>query len=156
MHRLGRATLLGVAMSLCVVMAPAVQADTVRVRSEPNGDLGLTASAGALTDKDKDADFNTLTQADRLGLFYAVFNLTAAAQTVHVTVVLDGPGTTRDATLVDEEVLLGPQGSGADDQQALFEFQIKHRDWPAGEYALIVTAAGTEAATAIASFSISY
>jgi hypothetical protein len=116
----------------------------------------VISSSGSLTDKDKDADFNTLTQADTLSLFYAVANQTDEAQTIHITVVLDGPGTTRDMTLVDQDVLVGAQGSLDDIAQNAFQFKIKHRDWPEGSYTLSVTGEGTESATAASTFSIAY
>ena len=153
---LRRLTLAGLLMSLLVALAPTAQADTVRVLTQPNGDLQITSSSGSLTDKDKDADFNTLTQADRLSLFYAVANLTEEAQTVHITVVLDGPGTAQDATLVDEGVLIGAQGSLDDIAQNRFEFMIKHKNWPEGAYSLSVTGSGTETGTAVSTFSVAF
>ena len=153
---LRRLTLAGLLMSLLVALAPTAQADTVRVLTQPNGDLQITSSSGSLTDKDKDADFNTLTQADRLSLFYAVANLTEEAQTVHITVVLDGPGTAQDATLVDEGVLIGAQGSLDDIAQNRFEFMIMHKNWPEGAYSLSVTGSGTETGTAVSTFSVAY
>ena len=97
---------------------------------------------GVVDGKDKDGDFNTLTQADRLSLFYSVVNNTDNAQTVHITVVLDGPGTARDMTLVDEDVLLGASGSPDDLAQNRFEFKIKRKDWPEGSCTLSVTGSG--------------
>jgi hypothetical protein len=156
MGKIVRFALAGLALSFFVALAPAAQADTVRVRSQPNGDLGITSSSGSLTDKDKDGDFNTLTKADTLSLFYAVANLTEEAQTVHITVVLDGPGTVRDTTLVDEDVLIGARGSLDDIDQNSFEFQIKRNDWPEGSYSLSVTGSGTESATATSHFTVAY
>jgi hypothetical protein len=144
------------AVSLAVAVAPSAQADTVSVRSQPNGDLGVISSSGSLTDKDKDGNSDTLTQADRLSLFYAVANVTGDAQTVRITVVLDGPGTSRDATLVDEDVVIGAQGSPDDIAQNRFELRIKHKDWPEGTYTLSVTGSGSESATAVSSFSVAY
>ena len=147
--------------AFALALAPHAQASTARAESTPNGDVGVISSSGTSTNKDKDGDFNTATQGDRLGLFYAVDNGTEEAQTVHITVALDGPGTDRDETLVDEDVTLGPKcpndGSLCTDiAQDRFEFQIKRKTWPEGSYSLSVTGAGTETATAVSTFTVSY
>jgi len=152
MHRFIRLALVSLLVSLFLVPAPFVQADTQSARSEPNGDIAVDSSSGALTDRDKDGDFNTLTQAERGTLFYAVSNQTQEAQTVQVTVVLDGPGTTQDATLVDEGIVIGPN----DIHQDASEFKVRHKDWPAGTYSLSVTGSGSETATAISTFTVAY
>jgi hypothetical protein len=153
--------IVGTAISFALALAPHAQASTARATSAPNGDVGVTSSSGASTNKDKDRDFNTVTQGDRLGLFYAVSNGRDEPQAVHVTVVLDGPGTARDATLVDEDVTLGPKcpndgGLCTDIAQDSFEFQVKRATWPAGTYSLTVTGVGTETATAVSTFTIRY
>src|ERR671919_2212886 len=104
-----RFVVLGSVISLLLVLTPLAQADTQRAVSEPNGDIFATSSSGAQagSNHDKDGDFNTLTQADKGSLFYSVFNQAEFAQTVHITVAIDGPGTAQDATLVDEDVDLG-------------------------------------------------
>jgi hypothetical protein len=90
-----RLTVVGLVISLSFALAPLAQADTQRARSEPNGDIAATSSSGAQagSNHDKDENFNTLTQADKGSLFYSVFNQADFAQTVHVTVAVDGPGT---------------------------------------------------------------
>ena len=65
-----------------------------------DGDITVIPDSGALTNKDKDGDAETLTHADDGAFSYTVFNNTEAAQTVHITVVLDGPSTAQDATVV--------------------------------------------------------
>ena len=141
-----------VLMVALLVLVPVAAASTVTVHSTPNGDITATASSGSLTNKDKDDDFDTLTQADRLGLFWSVANNTDADQTIHVTVVLDGPGTTRDTTVVDEDVVVPAH----DLTQAFSEVQVKHKDWPAGSYSWSVTGSGSETATATSTFTIDY
>ena len=161
MRSFGRLTVMGLVISLALALAPLAQADNQRARSEPNGDIAVDSSSGARTDRDKDGDFNTLTQADVGSLFYSVFNQAEFAQSVHITVVLDGPGTAQDATLVDEDVALGPScpqdGSlCTDGTQDGFEFRVKHKDWPEGVYSLSVTGSGSETATAVSTFTIAY
>ena len=152
MRSIGRLTVVGLVISMVLALATLAQADTQRARSEPNGDIAVDSSSGALTDRDKDGDFNTLTQADKGTLFYAVANQTQEAQTVHVTVVLDGPGSAQDATLVDEDVVIGPN----DIRQSAFEFKVRHKDWPEGTYSLSVTGSGSETATAVSTFTVAY
>jgi hypothetical protein len=156
-----RFVVLGSVIALFLASMPVALADNVTARSAPNGDVVVISSSGTSTNKDKDGNFNTLTQADGLGLLYAVANNTDAAQTAHITVDLDGPGTAQDATLVDEDVVLGPNcpqdGSLCEDiEQNRFEFQIKRKDWPAGSYSLSVTGSGTESATAVSTFTVAY
>jgi hypothetical protein len=125
----------------------------------PSRDICVTSSSGTATNKDKDGDFSTVTQSEELSLFYSVFNNAETAQTVHVTVVLDGPGTARDATLVDEDVRLEAPTSprtGTEGVQDRFAEQVKHRDWPAGAYSLTVTASGSESVSTTSTFTISY
>lgn len=142
--------------------ASAAEADTQRAQSEPNGLVWLTSSSGATTDRDRDRNFNTLTQADRGIFFYSVFNQAETAQPVRITVSVDGPGTAQDAVLLDEVFDLGPAcqpgGVCTDSQQGTFSFKVNERDWPAGGYSLQVTGTGTgtESATAISTFTIGY
>ena len=141
--------------------AGVARADVQRTTSMPNGDIFVLSSSGTSTNKDKDGNFSSLTQSETLGLTYAVFNQAETAQTVHVTVVLDGPGTQRDAVLVDDDFDLGrscPQDGSlcTDSQQGRFEFQIKRKSWPEGNYSLSVTGSGTESATAVSTFSVTY
>jgi hypothetical protein len=157
-----RLTVMGLVISLFLILAPLAQADTQRARSVPNGDIATTSSSGAQasSNHDKDGNFNTLTQADK-GSLYSVFNQADFAQTVHITVALDGPGTAQDATLVDEDVALGPScpqdGSLCTDLAFdRFEFQVRQKDWPAGTYSLSVTGSASETATAVSTFTIAY
>jgi hypothetical protein len=152
MRGFGRLIVVGLVISLFLALAPLAQADTQRARSEPNGDIAVDSSSGAISDRDKDGDFNTLTQADKGILFYAVANQTEETQTVHITVLLDGPGTAQDATLVDEDVVIGPSNIDQD----RFEFKVRHKDWPAGTYSLSVTGSGSETATAVSTFTVAY
>lgn len=162
MHSFGRLGVVGLVISLVLALAPLARADTQRAFSQPSRDIQAISSSGAQagSNHDKDGDLNTLTQADNGSLFYAVFNQAEFAQTVHITVVLDGPGTARDATLVDEDVALGPScpqdGSlCTDGEQDGFEFRVKQKDWPEGAYSLSV-ASGSESATAVSTFSVAY
>jgi hypothetical protein len=141
-----------------LVLAPFAAADTVTARSEPNGDLSATSSSGALTDKDHDGDFNTVKAGDRLGLFWAVSNNVPMAQTIHVTAVLDGPGTTADMTLVDQDFDFGPwtNPGGSTIEQDFTEFQVKRQGWPEGTYFLTVTGSGSEDVIATSSFTVSH
>jgi hypothetical protein len=163
MRSFSRLTAMGLVISLFLILAPLAQADTQRARSVPNGDIATTSSSGAQasSNHDKDGNFSTLTQADKGSLFYSVFNQADFAQTVHVTVALDGPGTAQDATLVDEDVALGPScpqdGSLCTDLAFdRFEFQVRQKDWPAGTYSLSVTGSASETATAVSTFTVAY
>ena len=147
---------LGVAL---LVLPPIAAADTVRAVSAPNGDVGATSSSGATTNKDKDGDFNTVTQSDRLGVYWGVFNHVALAQTIRITVVLDGPGTAGDMTLIDEDVFFGPwtPSPGSTIAQDFTEIQVRRKDWPAGTYSLSVTGSGSsESVTATSTFTVAY
>lgn len=141
-----------------LALAPFAAADTVTARSEPNGDLSADSSSGALTDKDHDGDFNTVKAGDRLGLFWSVSNNVPMAQTIHVTAVLDGPGTTADMTLVDQDFAFGPSTNpgGSTIEQDFTEFQVKRKGWPEGTYFLTVTGSGSEEVIATSTFTVSH
>jgi hypothetical protein len=139
-----------------LALAPFAAADTVRARSAPNGDLWATSSSGATTDKDHDGDFNTVRAGDRIGLFWSVSHTVPAAQTIHITAVLDGPGTEADMTLVDQDFAFGPWPGSEDLQQDFTEFQVKRKGWPEGTYSLSVTGSGSEAVTATSTFTVSH
>jgi hypothetical protein len=153
-----RFVVLGSVVALLVASMPAAVADTqLFVRSEPNGDISASAQSVASSDKDKDGDPDTLTQADNLHIFFSVFNLAEFAQTVSVTVVLDGPGDFQDLTLVDEEVeLAGCDVTCTASRQGTFSLRVRHKDWPAGTYSLSVTGSGSETATAVTTFTVAY
>jgi hypothetical protein len=141
-----------------LALAPFAAADTVTTRSAPNGDLSATSSSGAITDKDHDGDFNTVKAGDRIGLFWAVSNNVPAAQTIHVTAVLDGPGTEADMTLVDQDFDFGPwtNPGGSTIEQDFSEFQVKRQGWPEGRYTLTVAGSGSEDVAATSTFTISH
>jgi hypothetical protein len=124
-------------------------ATTSTVRSLPNGDVEVTVSAGALTDKDRDGDFNTARKGDLASLFFAVDNLSSSTQTIRIDYVLDGPGTQADQAFT-REVVLEPGGI----HQDRFELKIQQRVTPPGSYSLTVTGTGTETATAVATFTV--
>jgi hypothetical protein len=155
-----RFVMLGSVLALLVASMPAAVADTqLFVRSEPNGDISASAQSVADmgSDKDKDGDPDTLTQADNLHIFFSVFNQAEFAQTVRVTVVLDGPGAFQDLTLVDEEVeLAGCDVTCTASRQGTFSLKVRHKDWPAGTYSLSVTGSGSETATAVTTFTVAY
>jgi hypothetical protein len=161
MRSFRRLTVMSLVISLFLILAPLAQADTQRVRSEPNGDISASAQSVAAvgSDKDKDGDPDTLTHADNLHIFFSVFNLAEFAQTVRVTVVLDGPGDFEDLTLVDENVELGEACTGGlctDSRQGTFSLKVKRKDWPAGTYSLSVTGSGSETATAVTTFTVAH
>lgn len=160
MRHLVRAAAALLVVALSFGLAPAAQADTQRAESGPEGHIWLTSSSGATTDRDRDRDFNTLTQADKGIFFYSVFNQAEFPQPVRITVSVDGPGTAQDAVLLDEVFELGPAcqpgGVCTDSQQGTFRFKVMRRDWPAGGYALHVTASGSESATAVSTFTVGY
>lgn len=141
-----------------LALAPVAAADTVSARSTPNGDLSATSSSGALTDKDHDGDFNTVKAGDRFGLFWSVSNNVPMAQAIHVTAVLDGPGTEADMTLVDQDFDFGPwtNPGGSTIEQDFTEFQLKRSEWPEGTYFLSVTGSGSESVTATSTFTVSH
>ena len=146
----------------CVVaglaLAPFAAADTVRALSAPNGDLWATSSSGAVTDKDRDGDFNTVRASDRIRMHWSVSHSVPAAQTIHITAVLDGPGTEADMTLVDQDFAFWPSPDFfvRDLHQAGTELQVNRKDWPEGTYSFIVTASGSEAVTATSTFTVSH
>jgi hypothetical protein len=141
-----------------LAFAPFAAADTVRALSAPNGDLSASSSSGAVTDKDHDGDFNTVRASDRIGLHWSVANAVPAAQTIHITAVLDGPGTEADMTLVDQDFTFGPYSSpaGATIEQDFTELQLKRQGWPEGTYFLTVTGSGSEVVTATSRFTVSH
>jgi hypothetical protein len=154
-----RFAMLGSVVALLVASIPSAVADTQRVRSQPNGDLSASAQSVASSDKDKDQNWDTLTHGDNLHIFFSVFNLAEFAQTVHVSVVLDGPGTFQDLTLVDEDVAMGPACTGGlctDSRQGIFSLRVRHHDWPSGTYSLSVTGSGSETATAVTTFTVAH
>jgi hypothetical protein len=157
MRRLAYLTSATLATALLVpALAPATNA---RACSVPNEDVCVSSSSGTATNKDRDRDFSTVTQSEELRFHYSVANTAVAAQTIRVTVVLDGPGTVQDAILVDEDVALdGPSPTGgADFVQGSFSSQVKHKTWPEGTYSLSVTGSGSEeSVTATSTFTISY
>jgi hypothetical protein len=161
MRRITQIAMTGLMTIALFFLAPAAQADTQRAVSEPNGDIFVTSSSGAQlnSDHDKDGNFNTMTQGDKGALFYSVFNGADFAQTVHITVILDGPGQFQDIVLVDEDFDLGPRCQGGlctDSQQGRFEFQVRKQNWPAGTYSLIVTGSGSEVGTVASTFTVGY
>jgi hypothetical protein len=126
----------------------AASATTSSVRSEPNGDIRVTVSAGTLTDRDGDGDFDTGMKGDTASLFFAVANQSSVSQRVRIDYVLDGPGTELDR-VVTQEVVLEPDGI----HQERAEFKVQQKT-PRGGYNLTVAASGTETATAIATFTL--
>jgi hypothetical protein len=138
---------------------PSAAADSQSDVSEPNGDISARGQAVASLGRDKDGDANadTLTHADNLYIFFSVFNLAEFAQTVRVTVFLDGPGDFQDLTLVDEEVeLAGCDVTCTASRQGTFSLKVRRKDWPAGTYSLSVTGSGSETATAVPTFTVAY
>jgi hypothetical protein len=159
MRSFGRLTVVGLVVSLFLALAPLAQADSDQDVSEPNGDISARGQSVASSDKDKDGNADTLTHSDNLHIFFSVFNLAEFAQTVRVSVVLDGPGTFQDLTLVDEDVDLGPHCTGGlctDSRQGIFSLKVKRNKWPAGTYSLRVTGAGSETAIAVPTFAVAY
>jgi hypothetical protein len=161
MRRIGTVAITALMVTSLLLLTPTAHADTQRGLSEPNGDIFVTSSSGAnvTSDHDKDGNFNTMTQADKGGLFYSVFNGADFAQTVHITVTLDGPDGFQDVVLLDEDFDLGPRCQGGictDSQQGRFEFQVRKQDWPAGTYSLIVTGSGSETGTVASTFTVAY
>jgi hypothetical protein len=141
-----------------VALAPSASATNARACSVPNEDVCVSSSSGTSTNKDRDNNFSTLTQSEVLRFHSSVANTSQVAQTIRWTVVLDGPGTVRDATLIDEDVALDAPGpSGADFVQRNLSFQVKHKDWPEGTYLLHATGTGSsESVTATSTFTIAY
>jgi hypothetical protein len=147
--RVSARTLLALLVVLAIVaVGTAASATTSSVRSAPNGDVLVTVSAGTVTDRDRDGDFNTGMKGDTASLFFAVVNQTGATQTVRIDYVLDGPGTELDRP-VTQEVVLEPNGV----HQEREEFKVQQKT-PRGGYTLTVTGSGTETATAIATFTL--
>jgi hypothetical protein len=146
------------AVTALLALAPSASATNARACSVPNREVCVSSSSGTATNKDRDNDFSTLTQSEELGFHVTVANTAPFPQTIRWTVVLDGPGTVHDATLIDEDVALeGPSPTGgADFVQRNFSFQVKHKTWPEGTYSLSVTGSGSETVTATSTFTIAY
>ena len=154
-----RFAVLGSVIALVMASTPSALAASDQAVSEPNGDISARGQAIADlgSDRDGDGDPDTLTHADNLHIFFSVFNLAEFAQTVRVTVVLDGPGDFQDLTLVDEEVeLAGCDVTCTAGRQGTFSLRVKRKSWPAGTYSLIVTGSGSETATAIPTFTVAH
>jgi hypothetical protein len=146
------------AVTALLALAPSTSATNADACSVPNRDVCVSSSSGTATNKDRDNNFSTVTQSEELGFHSSVANTSAGPQTIRWTVVLDGPGTVRDATLIDEDVALdGPGPQGADFVQRNFSFQVKHKTWPEGTYFLHATGTGgSESVTATSTFTITY
>ena len=158
MRRFGFGRLMTAGAVVAVLaLAPLASAETVRATSLPNGDLRATSSSGTVTNKDRDNDGDTLTKGDELSLFWSVSNCADFAQTIHITVVLDGPGTTGDMTFVDEDRFFEASGDqGCDIEQDFTRLQVKHQHFPAGTYSWSVTGSGSESVTATSTFTIDH
>ena len=139
-----------------VALTPPASATNASACSAPNRDVCVSSSSGTRTNKDRDNNFSTLRQSEVVRFHSSVSNTSPVPQTIRWTVVLDGPGTVRDATLIDEDVALdGPGPQGADFVQRNFSFQVKHKDWPEGTYLLHATGTGSsESVTATSTFTI--
>lgn len=116
--------------------------------SEPNGDVRVTVSVGAQTDKDHDGDIDTAIQGDTVSLFFAVVNQSDITQTMTVAYALDGPGTALDRAFTIE-VVLEPGGI----HQEREELRIQ-KETALGQYTLTVTGSATETASARAGFEV--
>jgi hypothetical protein len=141
-----------------VALAPSASATNARACSVPNRDVCVGSSSGAATNKDRDSNFSTVTQSEELLLHADVANLAPFPQTIRLTVVLDGPGTVRDATLIDEDIQFparDPDGGALPVSRNLF-FRVKHQTWPEGSYSLSVTGSGSETVTATSTFTVAY
>lgn len=131
------------------VWGSAGSADTTRVASQPNGDVAVIVSVGAITDRDRDGDLNTATHGDIASLFFAVANNSDITQTIQINYVLDGPGTVLDRTFTTA-VVLEPGGI----HQEAEDFRIQRTETPLGEYRLTVTGSGTETTTTTGTFTV--
>ncbi len=151
MHRrlVSRVLVIMLAASAVATWGAGASADTSRVSSEPNRDIGLTVSVGCQgTNRDKDNDQDTCTNGDTAALFFAVFNQSDVTQTIRIDYVLDGPGTELDHVFT-KDVVLEPD----DGHQERDELRVK-KATPLGEYTLTVTASGSETASTSASATV--
>ena len=130
--------------------APKAVADFAHACSTPDGTLCANADAGVDdVSKDPDGDYTTATNSQDVSAFFAVENRSSQTQSVTITLVLDGPGTSMDRTLIlNRDVAPGDISQG---NVALFKV---HKKTPNGSYSWTVTGAGTETASATSIFTV--
>jgi hypothetical protein len=122
--------------------------DTAQECSEPTRAVRVTADAGTDISKDRDGDYTTATTAEEVAAFWSVANNTDATQTVRVSLVLDGTGTSQDRTLIG-----GWELAPGEIRQGTFElFKVHKNRTPKGVYTWTVTASGNESVSATSSF----
>jgi hypothetical protein len=136
--------------SLALVFVSGAAADTAQACSEPTRAVCVTADAGTDVSKDRDGDYTTATTAEEVAAFWAVGNNTDETQTVRVRLVLDGPGTSEDRTLVGGWVM-----SPGEIRQGIIElFKVHKKNTPRGVYTWTVSASGNESVSATSTFTV--
>lgn len=118
--------------------------------SEPTRAVCATSDAGTAISKDRDGDYATATASEEVSAFWAVENNTDQVQTVRVTLVLDGPGTSEDRTLIG-----GWEMAPQEIRQGSIElFKVHKKKTPQDTYTWTVTARGTESVSASSTFTV--
>jgi hypothetical protein len=119
-------------------------ADTAQACSEPTRAVCVITDVGTDIAKDRDGDYTTATNSEDVTAFWAVHNNTDQPQIVRVRLVLDGPETAKDVTLIGGWELMPDEIR----QGSIYLFKVHKKDTPAGDYTWTVTASGTESVSA--------
>jgi hypothetical protein len=150
MQAFGLSVLISVVGALVVGPTSAVAADTAQACSEPTRAVCVISDAGTSIAKDRDGDYTTATTSEDVAAFWAVDNNTDQTQTVRVRLVLDGPGTSEDLTLID-----GWEMAPGEIRQGTIElFKVHKKNTPKGDYTWTVNASGTESVSATSTFTV--
>lgn len=144
--------LIAVVGGLVVGQGGTAGADTAHACSEPTRAVCVTADVGTDISKDRDGDYTTATNSENVAAFWAVANNTDQPQTVRVRLVLDGPGTAKDRTLIGGGGLLPDEIR----QGTIDLFEVHKKDTPAGDYTWTVTASGIESVSATSVLTVYY
>lgn len=118
--------------------------------SEPTQAVCANSDAGTDISKDRDGDYTTATQSENVSAHWDVENNTDQEQTVRVTLILDGPGTSHDRTLIGGWVM-APQELR---QGNIHLLKVHPKNTPTGTYTWTVTANGTESVTVSSTFTV--
>jgi hypothetical protein len=126
------------------------RADVAQACSEPTGAVCATSDIGTDISKDRDGDYTTATTSQVVTAFYAVANQSTETQTVHVRLILDGPGTSEDTAFIGGWVMEPDEIR----QGSIELFKVHKKNTPAGEYTWTVTARGVESVSAMSTATV--
>ena len=142
--------LIAIVGALVVGPASLAAANAAHACSDPTRAVCVDADAGTSTDKDRDGDYTTATNSEEVAAFWAVANNTDETQTVRVRLVLDGPGTSEDQTLIGGWVM-----SPGEIRQGTIElFKVHKKNTPRGDYTWTVSGSGNESVSATSTFTV--